>query len=78
MIEPLLKNGSDMIVCQRVENGFAFPAVFNQFALLQHAQLMGYGRLAHTQYLRNIANTKLRLKQSDQYSLSCGFSENFD
>lgn len=55
-----------MSVGQGVEDGFAFPAAFDQLALLQTPQLVGDGRLAHAQQLRDIAHAHFRLKQDIQ------------
>ena len=38
MLHPLVKNGSDMVVGQRIKYGLAVPAVFHQLTLFEHLQ----------------------------------------
>lgn len=40
MLHPLVKNGSDMVVGQRIKYGLAVPAVFHQLTLFEHLQLV--------------------------------------
>ena len=62
MIPSLIDDGTDMVVCKGIENGFPLSAAFYQFILLQDAKLMGNGRLGHVQYLCKITYTDLCLE----------------
>ena len=49
MLQTLRDDRADMIIGQRVEDGLAFAAGFDQLALFEDAQLVGDRRLRHVQ-----------------------------
>ena len=66
MMLSLGDDGPHMLIRQRVEDRFPFPAALYQSVLLQDLQLMGNRRLGHIQHLGQVTDTNLRLKQHKQ------------
>lgn len=67
MIASLCNNRTNMSICQRIKNGFAFSAAFDQFILLENAQLMRDRRLRHIKHSRQITHTYFRRRKHKQY-----------
>ena len=63
MLQTLVEDRGNMGISKRIKDGFAFPAVLDQFGLLEYAQLVGNRGLAHIEQLRDIAHTHFRLEQ---------------
>ena len=56
MLQALIDDCKHMGVQQGIINGFSVPAVFDQAALFQDAELMGNGALGHAQFRCNVIN----------------------
>ena len=64
-----------MSICQRIKNGFAFSAAFDQFILLENAQLMRDRRLRHIKKFGDRTNAHFGLEQSVKYLNPRGIAE---
>lgn len=66
MIQTLIQDRDDMVICQRIKNRLAISAVFHQIHLLQYPQLMRNSRLRHAQQRGNIIHTHLEHNSTDK------------
>ena len=64
-----------MIVVQRVNDGFSFPAEAYQLGGLEGAQLMADGTLGHTQQIGQITDAQLTFKQREQDAHTGGIAK---
>ena len=66
-----------MGVGQGIKDRLALPAVFDQLALLEGPELVGYGRLGHVEELGDVTYAHLGLKQDVQNFDAGGVAKNF-
>lgn len=63
MRQSLVENILYMVIIERIIDNFALPAVLDKLGLLQHPQLVRYGRLGHAQQGGDIANAHFCFKK---------------
>lgn len=78
MLQALIKDGLNVRVRQAVKDGFAFSTVFDQTGLLEYAQLMGNGGLAHAQHIGDVADAQFAFKQRAENFNAGAVAENFE
>ncbi len=59
MVETLSENRRDMVIGERIVDGFAVTSEFDKCRLLEYAQLVRDGALGHAEQFCDIADTKL-------------------
>ena len=65
-------------VGQGVVDRFALPAEFDQFAVFQHPELMGYGALGDLHQLGDVADAQLGLEEGVQNLHPGAVAEDFE
>ena len=78
MVHTHIQYGMDMIVVQRIEDGFPVSPGFDQLGRFEYAQLMRYRGLCQPQQIGDIANAKFTFVQGIQDADTGGISEYFE
>ena len=66
MIQSLVNNGPDMLICQKIIDLLALPPGFDQPGLFEDPQLMGNSALGHLQELCQVTYTNLGPEQGKE------------
>lgn len=66
MFQADVEQRKDMSIGQRIVYRLAVPAELDQPGIAQDTQLMGYGRLAHTEFISNIADADFLIHEDAQ------------
>ena len=77
MLEALPNDGADMIICQKIIDGFALPARGHQLIFPQHFKLMRNGGLGHSQKFCDGTDAKFGFKQGIQNPHTGGIAKHF-
>lgn len=78
MLQADVEQRKDMSIGQRIVYSLAFPAELDQPGIAQDAQLMGYGRPAHAEFIGNIPDTDFLIHEDAQYAQPRRIAENLE